>query len=151
MSNKITTDMAVVTIAYQNTSLSVRSFACIWLKAAPQLLQTMYIACSTLCICWEKPCILSYSFRNPSKAHLFTFEDNKRWQNRAICWDALNAGNPFLTTRMALVFRMTCRIDNNTRGVKFSDRKTSFIHVVDLWRVDLLRCQYISHCLKLSL
>ena len=73
----------------------------------------MKIICLTLFICWEEP-LLNNFVQNPILMDVLALEYSKWWNACSITTNTLNHWNPLLSTRMRLILRTKCRIENNS-------------------------------------
>lgn len=94
MLNEIDSYMDSMSAANKDSWLIICFFACDWFKTRLQSLQSINVACPSLCIITRKLPTLVYICRNPDRWQIFAAKNNI----------SINTFNSFLSTRLSLIF-----------------------------------------------
>ena len=112
-----------------------------------QPLQSILIAGLSLCITSKPPVIMNTS-RYPLMWEILTLENDQGWKWAAICTDTFHRRYPFLISWLWLKLLLNCSINNTLWSLHIVNCKSTFIHVVHVFRLDIVLLNHTSKILK---
>ena len=124
-------NVTVITITNKQTLSSICFFPSKRLKALPQLIRTMLIACPILGIIADMPVFGSISWYL-IMVEIFSFEDDARRKQGTVCVNTFDYCNPFLSTQLYLMIcwgLSNTYVNNNLRCLNSFDCKSTFVYI----------------------
>src|SRR5436305_4612426 len=88
---------------------------------------------------------------NPSTQRLFSLENHKRRNCTSVCTNTFQHRHPFLSTRLGLPLCSRFSTNNNPRSLYLSNSKSTFIHIINIFSLDIVLLNHFLECIKPSL